>query len=87
MNKVQKAAESVPIFGLAIVALVAAIAVIDVAATVGAVLKLLEIDSIYDRLLPDWTAAHYVTAAVVATLGAKLLSKAIPDHQSYERDV
>lgn len=59
-----------------ILLLVVACALVDLFFTVGWILRLLEITSVFDRLLPTWTAIHFFIAAVIASVGAWLLMEA-----------
>lgn len=74
MTKFQRAIYTVPFLGAGIIALIVAIWLVGVAAAVGWALRLLEIQSVYDRLLPDWTAMSFFIASVAAIVSAKMLA-------------
>lgn len=79
MTKFQQAVDVIPFIGLGLIALIACLLLVDVVAAVGLVLKLLEVHSVFDRLLPGWNAMHFLVTSVIATATAKLLGKGLPD--------
>ena len=79
MTKFQHAVDTAPFLGIGLITLIVAIWLVDVAAAVGWALRLLEIQSVYDRLLPDWTAMSFFITSVAATVSAKMLGKLLPD--------
>lgn len=79
MTKFQQAVDAVPFLGVGLIALIVSIWLVDAAMAVGWLLRILEIQSVYDRVLPSWTAIHFFVASVVATITVKLIGKGLPD--------
>lgn len=79
MTKFQQVVDTVPFLGVGLIALIVSIWLVDAAMAVGWLLRILEIKSVYDRVLPSWTAIHFFVAWVVATITVKLIGKGLPD--------
>lgn len=79
MTRFQHAVNTVPFLGICLIAVIAGVVLLDIAAAIGWFIRILEIQSVYDRLLPDWTAMNFFTTSLAATVVAKLLGKGLPD--------
>jgi hypothetical protein len=78
ITKFQHEIDTVPFRGVGLIALMACVSLLDVAAAIGWLLRLLEIQSVYDRVLPDWSTMDFFIASVAATIAVKLLAKGLP---------
>lgn len=78
MTRSQHSVNKVPFLGIGLIAMIVGISLVDIAAAVGWLLSLLEIQSVYDRLLPGWTPTNYFLTSVAATIVVKLLAKGLP---------
>lgn len=67
-----------PFLGVGLLTLMACVGLLDIAAAIGWILRLLEIQSVYDRILPNWSAMNFFVVSVAATVTVKVLSKGLP---------
>lgn len=77
MNKMQNGVEVGVFLTIGLLVLMAVLAMLDVVAAIGWALRLLEIQSIYDRLLPSWTAMDFFIASVSCYIAVKWLSSGV----------
>ncbi len=78
MSKIHLFIENTPLVGVGLAILVIAVSLADIAFAVGWFLHLLEIQSVFDRLLPEWSATNYFVASIATYFVVRLLIKAFP---------
>ncbi len=78
MRKIQHIVDNTPFVGVGIIILIIGALLAGLAFAIGWFLQILEIQSVFDRLLPGWTAMDYLVAAIVAYFVARWLLKALP---------
>lgn len=79
MTKFQHAVNTIPFLGVALIIILGAVLLADSALAIGWFLSILEIHSIFERLLPSWTAMDYSIASIGGGLLVKMLAKGLPD--------
>lgn len=69
----------VPFVGILVLLLLLAFIFADFALAIGWLLKILEVHSIFDRIVPTWTASYFFLGSIVASIASWLLAKLFQD--------
>ena len=79
-RKLQHAVEHVPFVGIVLIAAIFSMRAITLVSVLGMALHLLEVTSVYNRLLPGVSVWHYWLAGGLAILIELLLTKCLPQY-------
>ncbi len=78
MSKITHIVKNTPFVGVGLIILVIGLALADLAFAIGWFLHILEIQSVFDKLLPGWSAMNYFVAWVAAYFAVRWVLKAFP---------